>query len=150
MGAVTSTAVLPGVTGDSIKVVIYYEQYEQGVQQVLAANELAMTPAQAEELHNIYEEFFNTHYELYGRKLEVVPMDNGGRGLVSRSHWTTASGPRFASSSSKSATAHISRKMLAPSRQITSTAENHWSPPASRVAVPSKPTGLSMNATGRR
>lgn len=61
-----------GVTAKTIKVVVFYPEYEQGTQQVLAANGLAMTPAQAKELHEILARFFNSHYEFHGRKLEVV------------------------------------------------------------------------------
>ena len=60
-----------GVTKDKIKVVVVYQQYDPAIQQVLAANNLAMTPEKAEEVHGVLEEFFNKHYEFHGRQLEV-------------------------------------------------------------------------------
>jgi hypothetical protein len=60
-----------GVTKDKITVVIFYPKYEQGTQQVLAANNLAMTPEKGEEVHGILEKFFNKHYEFYGRQIDV-------------------------------------------------------------------------------
>ena len=62
-----------GVTKDTVRATIVYQEYAQGTQQVLAANGLAMTTAQAEELHTILEEFFNRHYEFHGRKLDLIP-----------------------------------------------------------------------------
>jgi hypothetical protein len=61
-----------GVTADKIKVVVYYPEYAQGTQQVLAANDLAMTPERAREVHEILARFFNKHYEFYGRQLDIV------------------------------------------------------------------------------
>ena len=60
-----------GVTKDKIKVVVFYAQYQDGVQQVLAANNLAMTPEKAEEVHAVIEAFFNKHYEFYGRQVDM-------------------------------------------------------------------------------
>jgi hypothetical protein len=60
-----------GVTKDKIKVVIVYQEYGDGVQQVLAANNLAMTPEKAAEVHGVLQEFFNKHYEFHGRQLQV-------------------------------------------------------------------------------
>lgn len=60
-----------GVTRDKIKVVVVYQEYGDGVQQVLAANNLAMTPEKAAEVHGVLAEFFNKHYEFHGRSLDV-------------------------------------------------------------------------------
>ena len=60
-----------GVTKDKITVVVFYPKYPDGTQQVLAANNLAMTPEKGEEVHGILAKFFNKHYEFYGRSLEV-------------------------------------------------------------------------------
>ena len=64
-------ATYQGVTKDKITVVVYYPQYEAGTQQVLAANNLAMTPEKGEEVHSILEKFFNRHYEFYGREINI-------------------------------------------------------------------------------
>ncbi len=64
-------ATFRGVTKDKITVVVFYPKYEQGTQQVLAANNLAMTPEKGEEVHAILEKFFNKHYEFYGRSIDV-------------------------------------------------------------------------------
>lgn len=64
-------ATYQGVTKDKITVVVYYPQYEAGTQQVLAANNLAMTPEKGAEVHGILEKFFNKHYEFYGREINI-------------------------------------------------------------------------------
>lgn len=64
-------ATYQGVTKDKITVVVYYPQYEAGTQQVLAANNLAMTPEKGAEVHGILEKFFNQHYEFYGRQIKI-------------------------------------------------------------------------------
>jgi hypothetical protein len=60
-----------GVTKDKITVVVFYPKYPDGTQQVLAANNLAMTPEKGAEVHEILEKFFNKHYEFYGRALDI-------------------------------------------------------------------------------
>ena len=61
-----------GVTAETIKVVIVYREFEQGVQQARAAAGTTMSPSQAEEAHDVIAEFINQRYELYGRKIDVV------------------------------------------------------------------------------
>jgi hypothetical protein len=60
-----------GVTKDKITVVIFYPKYADGTQQVLAANNLAMTPEKGAEVHNVLQKFFNKHYEFYGRQIDL-------------------------------------------------------------------------------
>ncbi len=60
-----------GVTKDKITVVIFYPKYPDGTQQVLAANNLAMTPEKGAEVHEILQKFFNKHYEFHGRQLDI-------------------------------------------------------------------------------
>jgi hypothetical protein len=60
-----------GVTKDKITVVVFYPKYPAATQQVLAANNLAMTPEKGAEVHEIFEKFFNKHYEFHGRQLNI-------------------------------------------------------------------------------
>jgi hypothetical protein len=60
-----------GVTKDKITVVVFYPKYPAATQQVLAANNLAMTPEKGAEVHEVLEKFFNKHYEFYGRQLDI-------------------------------------------------------------------------------
>lgn len=64
-------ATFRGVTKDKITVVIFYPKYADGTQQVLAANNLAMTPEKGAEVHEILAKFFNKHYEFHGRALDI-------------------------------------------------------------------------------
>ncbi|MEY2425610.1 MAG: hypothetical protein QOI61_1182 [Actinomycetota bacterium] len=64
-------ATFRGVTKDKITIVVFYPKYPGATQQVLAANNLAMTPEKGAEVHEILEKFFNKHYEFYGRQINV-------------------------------------------------------------------------------
>jgi hypothetical protein len=64
-------ATFRGVTKDKITVVVFYPKYDAATQQVLAANNLAMTPEKGAEVHAIIEKFFNKHYEFYGRQIKM-------------------------------------------------------------------------------
>jgi hypothetical protein len=64
-------ATYQGVTATTITVVVYYPKYPDGTQQVLAANNLAMTPEKGAEVHQIIQKFFNKHYEFYGRSVDI-------------------------------------------------------------------------------
>src|SRR5439155_9842065 len=59
-------------TADSITVVVVWPQYQDGVQQALAANGLAASPDEAKQADATWATFINKHYELYGRKVKVV------------------------------------------------------------------------------
>jgi hypothetical protein len=64
-------ATYQGVTKDKITVVVFYPKYPDGTQQVLAANNLAMTPEKGAEVHQVIQKFFNKHYEFYGRQVQI-------------------------------------------------------------------------------
>lgn len=64
-------ATFRGVTKDKITVVVFYPRYPAETQQVLAANNLAMTPEKGAEVHEVLEKFFNKRYEFYGRQLDI-------------------------------------------------------------------------------
>ena len=61
-----------GVTAQSIKVVLVYQQFDEAVQSARVAAGTTMSQPQAEEAHDIIAEFINRHYELYGRRIDVV------------------------------------------------------------------------------
>ena len=62
----------PGVTGDTITLVMYWPQYAEATQKALVAAGLAATPDQAQEATDTFAAFINKHYEMYGRKIKVV------------------------------------------------------------------------------
>jgi hypothetical protein len=61
----------PGVTGDTINLVMIWPQYPDTTQKALVAAGLAATPDQAQEATDVYAAFVNKHYEMYGRKVKV-------------------------------------------------------------------------------
>src|SRR5205809_5000894 len=64
--------VYQGVTADTITVVVVWPEYQEGVQQALAANGLAASPEEAKQADATWAAFLNKHYELYGRKIKVI------------------------------------------------------------------------------
>lgn len=65
-------ATYPGVTADTVRVVSYIGQENPAVQASLAAQGLAVSPAQREQFIAAIEDFANSRYEFYGRELEIV------------------------------------------------------------------------------
>ena len=64
-------ATAPGVTGDTITIVVVHPHYPQGVAQALQAGGLEASDDQYREFIGLEEQFFNKHYEFYGRKIKA-------------------------------------------------------------------------------
>ena len=65
-------ATYQGVTGDSIKVVVFEEMPNEQVDAILASQNLAMTETDKENTTNYGEAFINKYFETYGRKIDFV------------------------------------------------------------------------------
>ena len=61
-----------GVTEDEIKVVVFVQHYEPAVQAALVAVGLAATDQQYQEASDVFAQFINKRYELYGRKIKAI------------------------------------------------------------------------------
>lgn len=71
-GADNGGATYQGVTGDTIKVVVFEEKPNEQVDAILAAQNLAMTDEDKENTTNYSEAFLNRHMETYGRKIDFI------------------------------------------------------------------------------
>jgi hypothetical protein len=71
-GADNGGATYPGVTGDSIRIVLWEFVANQATDSILATQGLATTPQDRAALDAAAQAFIEQHYELYGRKLEVI------------------------------------------------------------------------------
>lgn len=67
-----------GVTADTIKVVVYEPQANAAVDAALTAAGANNTPEQREATRNGFNEIFNAHYNLWGRKVELVHYQASG------------------------------------------------------------------------
>jgi hypothetical protein len=64
-------ATTPGVTADAIKIVYFSPQQNEQANQILGVKGLAVTYEQQDTALAAYQDFINSHYELYGRKLTI-------------------------------------------------------------------------------
>jgi hypothetical protein len=64
-----------GVTSDTVKVVEYRAQQTEAVNAVLKAIGRYASPADREAFRKAAEKFINEHFELYGRKLDIVEVE---------------------------------------------------------------------------
>ena len=64
-------ATYPGVTADTVNIVEIHPIYPQGVAQALVASGIEASDDQYREFLQIEQDFFNKHYEFYGRKMKV-------------------------------------------------------------------------------
>jgi len=69
-------ATYDGVTGDAINVIFFQSTPNEQVNTILGAKGLATTPQDQEAAVKVFTDFINTHYELYGRKINVK-METG-------------------------------------------------------------------------
>jgi hypothetical protein len=65
-------ATYPGVTADSVKVVLFSSQPNEQVDAILAREGLAASEQEQREFLEASTEFLHKHYEFYGRKIEFV------------------------------------------------------------------------------
>ena len=83
-GADNGGATSPGVTGTSIKVAVRIDTFLDGLNNALAkaagAKELAETPEVVKRTFTGLVQYFNSKYQFYGRKIELVMY--GGKGDV--------------------------------------------------------------------
>jgi len=64
-------ATYPGVTGDTVKIVDYYDRGNDAVNQILMAEGQYISIDQLRAFDKAAETFINSHYELYGRKVKI-------------------------------------------------------------------------------
>jgi hypothetical protein len=64
-------ATYDGVTGDAINVVFFQSTPNEQVNTILGAKGLATTPQDQQAAISAFQDFINTHYELYGRKVNI-------------------------------------------------------------------------------
>jgi hypothetical protein len=64
-------ATYPGATADTVKVVYFSPMQNEQANQVLGVRGLAVSVAEQDAAIAAYQDFINTHYELYGRKLVI-------------------------------------------------------------------------------
>jgi hypothetical protein len=64
-------ATSPGVTADSIKIVYFSPQQNEQANQILGVKGLAVTTAEQDTAIAAYQDFINSHYQLYGRKIVI-------------------------------------------------------------------------------
>ncbi len=74
-GADNGGATYPGVTADSIKIVLWEYVANQASDSILATQGLATTPQDRAALDAAAKDFIETHYETYGRDLEIVRVE---------------------------------------------------------------------------
>jgi hypothetical protein len=65
-------ATADGVTSDSIKVIFFESTPNQQVNDILAVKGLATSDQDQNAAMKVYSDFINSHYELYGRKIQFV------------------------------------------------------------------------------
>lgn len=65
-------ATYPGVTGDTIKVLLFRENKNEQVSQILNFEGLRESAAQSEAFMEAAEKFLNENYEFYGREVDLV------------------------------------------------------------------------------
>ena len=65
-------ATYQGVSGSTIKVLVFREAKNEQVSRILAAEGLRETAAESEAFMDAAERFLNKHYEFYGRKIDFV------------------------------------------------------------------------------
>lgn len=69
----------PGVTGDSIKVVVYTEKRDDPLLKFIYGQiGLSTKPGDTEKTYRMISEVFSHYYETYGRKVEIVPYEPTG------------------------------------------------------------------------
>ncbi|MGH9306472.1 MAG: hypothetical protein ACRD0I_06265 [Acidimicrobiales bacterium] len=68
----------PGVTGDTINVAFYVGQVNAQTKALNAVGGVTDTPAQEVAQAQNYVTYFNDHYELWGRKVKLVPVQATG------------------------------------------------------------------------
>jgi len=71
-------ATYQGVTADTIKVVVYDGQSDPAVDAALTAAGANNTPEQQRATINGFNEIFNAHYNLWGRKVELIFYEGSG------------------------------------------------------------------------
>src|SRR4051812_24240456 len=64
-------ATAPGVTADAIKVIYFESAPNEQVNAILKLKGLATTSEEEDAAIKSYVDFINTHYELYGRKIDL-------------------------------------------------------------------------------
>jgi len=64
-------ATYQGVTADTIKIVSYYGSGDPAVNEILKAQKTYVAAPDAKRQLDKFEAFVNSHYELYGRKIQV-------------------------------------------------------------------------------
>ena len=65
-------ATYPGVTAESVRIVIFESEPNAAVNAVLAPQGLAATEQDLQNIYAAAEEFIEANYELYGRELEII------------------------------------------------------------------------------
>jgi Periplasmic binding protein len=68
----------PGVTGDTIRVALYQTQPDLLQQAFFEASGSDESLAKERDTTQSYVDYFSAHYELYGRKIELVPVKASG------------------------------------------------------------------------
>lgn len=76
--AANGGATSPGVTADKVKVVLYQAAPDPLIDQILAAIGYNDSPEQVLATFQGYFEIYNTYYETYGRKVELIPFKGTG------------------------------------------------------------------------
>jgi len=66
-------ATYQGVTKDTVTIVDYITEYGQEVDTILKAEGLYVTPDDEKTLDRAWMNFINSHYVLYGRKINIIP-----------------------------------------------------------------------------
>jgi hypothetical protein len=77
-GADNGGATAPGVTKDSVKVIVYKPMADPATQAALVAAGVADTDQQLEDTLVGVQKLYARHAELYGRKLQLIRMDASG------------------------------------------------------------------------
>ena len=67
-----------GVTGDQIKIAIWFGQEDPATRQVLAGARLNDTPPVVERMYEALRRYYNNHYQTYGREVVFVPVTASG------------------------------------------------------------------------
>ena len=81
LGGATGGATWQGVTKDTIVIAVYHAAPDLLQQAILAGGGAADTTQQTDETLLNYVRFFEAHYETWGRKVKLVPVEaSGGAG----------------------------------------------------------------------
>jgi hypothetical protein len=67
-----------GVTKDKIRVVLYHPQEDPAANAILAAAGASDTPEQEDQQAREWAQFYEAHYNTWGRKVEVVVVNGSG------------------------------------------------------------------------